>query len=252
LAGQGCIGTPNDTKPCTDSNACTDDLCSNGTCVSTRNDTIFNCNDFNDCTSNDTCTPTGLCQGTKNDSAPCSDGNLCTADQCFNATCQSVPNVTCTDTNTADCLTPKCDPKTGVCVPSPIEPGFQCAPSPVDDNCTVYICDRFDPDAYRQCIANGNGDSCDTGRCRAATRDLDECSSSSINTAGIIGGVIAGVAFLAIVGLAILILILFLLRKKVVDVLGSLNPFGKDVVIQDNPAHVDPTTTHTVPAELAG
>lgn len=245
VANVGCRGVANDTKPCTDYNLCTNDICNNGSCVSARNN-ASQCNDGNGCTINDQCFPDGSCKGTPSDTANCTDSNLCTTDRCFNATCISTSSVACTDSDTSDCLVPKCNPKNGKCDPTPIDPGFECAPPPKDDNCTVYVCDRFDPDAYRQCIKNGNGKDCNTGRCRSATRDLDECKSSDINTAGIIGGVIAGVAFIAIIILFIIVLILFLCRKKVVDVLGSFNPFGKDVVLHDNPAHVNPTDRKSV------
>jgi len=259
VAGSGCIGFPNNNKNCTDNNNCTDDVCQGGTCISTRNTTIDNCDDHNGCTLNDKCQPDGSCKGIKDDSANCTDGNACTADRCFNATCISVNSVVCTDTNADDCIKYKCNPATGDCDPVPITPGFYCRdPSTIADadNCTVYICSRFDPEAWATCIDNNKNsnttDRCNTGKCIKATRDLDRCKSSSINTAGIIGGVIAGVAFLAIIALAIIILILFLLRKKVIDVLGSLNPFGKDVFVHENPTHVNPVTSHTVPAELSG
>jgi len=244
LDKQGCIGVANDNKTCTDNNACTVDACSNGTCISVKNNNVSQCDDHNACTKNDACLNNGTCLCTGDDSLTCTDDNLCTKDTCFQAICRSVPNVQCNDPDTSDCIVYQCNPQTGACDPTPVDPGFQCAPPPQGDNCTVYICDRFNANDYRTCIQNGRTD-CNKGRCRSATKDIDDCKSSSINTAGIIGGVIAGVAFLAILAICLALLLLFLCRKKIPGLQGLFNPFGADVKVHDAKTYNDPVTTMT-------
>jgi cysteine-rich repeat protein len=85
----GCVNT-NNTAPCNDANACTtNDTCAGGTCVGGA---PLNCNDGNVCT-NDSCNPATGCLNTNN-TAPCSDGNSCTApDVCSLGSCVSGPPV---------------------------------------------------------------------------------------------------------------------------------------------------------------
>lgn len=72
--------------------------CMNGTC--TGSSPAVPCNDFNQCTVNDTCTPTGTCQGTMTTGA-CDDGNSCTTnDHCTNGSCAGTARTgTCDDNN---------------------------------------------------------------------------------------------------------------------------------------------------------
>ena len=72
--------------PCNDGNACTtSDTCGGGSC---QGGAPPNCNDGNLCT-DDTCYPASGCANTNN-TAPCSDGNSCTApDVCGGGSCQS-------------------------------------------------------------------------------------------------------------------------------------------------------------------
>ena len=80
----------NNTAPCNDGNACTtNDTCGGGTCVGGAPP---NCNDGNVCTT-DSCNPATGCANTNN-TAPCSDGNSCTApDVCSLGSCVSGPPV---------------------------------------------------------------------------------------------------------------------------------------------------------------
>src|SRR6185295_8227684 len=66
----GCT-TPAD---CNDNNACTTDVCNNGTCEHAP----VTCNDSNPCTT-DTCNPATGCVFTP---MVCDDGNPCTSDAC--------------------------------------------------------------------------------------------------------------------------------------------------------------------------
>ncbi len=90
--GSGVCSNPNkaDGSSCTDGNACTtNDACSAGTCVGGPPP---NCNDGNVCT-DDVCDPAIGCTN-PNNTAPCSDGNSCTApDVCGGGTCHSGPAV---------------------------------------------------------------------------------------------------------------------------------------------------------------
>jgi cysteine-rich repeat protein len=81
----GCVFT-NNTNPCDDGNACTlDDTCGGGTC---NGGPPPDCDDGNVCTT-DTCNPAIGCVNTNN-TAPCSDGDACTApDVCGGGTCHS-------------------------------------------------------------------------------------------------------------------------------------------------------------------
>jgi len=74
----------NNTQPCNDGSACTtNDTCAGGACVGGPPP---DCNDGNVCT-NDGCNPATGCTNTNN-TAPCSDGNACTApDVCGGGTC---------------------------------------------------------------------------------------------------------------------------------------------------------------------
>lgn len=72
--------------------------CMNGTCTGASPPEP--CNDFNQCTVNDTCTTMGSCQGTMT-TGVCDDGNSCTAnDRCTNGSCAGTARTgTCDDNN---------------------------------------------------------------------------------------------------------------------------------------------------------
>ncbi len=94
-AVSSCIGGP--PPDCNDHDVCTDDACDPGTGC-THDDNTAPCNDGNACTTNDTCSA-GSCQG----GAPpnCDDGNGCTDDTCYPATgCANTNNTApCSDGN---------------------------------------------------------------------------------------------------------------------------------------------------------
>src|SRR5207247_38644 len=104
---------------CDDNNACTTDVCDQGTGVCSN--TPITCNDNNACTT-DTCNPATGCVFTP---ITCNDNNACTTDTCNPATgCVFTP-ITCNDNNV--CTTDTCDPASG-CVFTP------------NDQCGIEIC----------------------------------------------------------------------------------------------------------------
>ena len=103
----GCYQAYN-TASCNDNNACTEnDHCVNGNCTGSPK----NCNDNNVCT-DDFCDPIdGHCFYINN-TASCSDGNLCTTnDFCSNGFCMAGPPIVCNDNNA--CTDDACNPTTG-------------------------------------------------------------------------------------------------------------------------------------------
>ena len=115
-----CVGEPLPAGTlCDDRNACTvNDACAaGGSCTGNPLSPGSGCDDHNACTSMDHCveTPQGniVCEGTA--TTDCSDGDLCTRDECDPATglC-SHPPVDCEDGNV--CTADSCDPATGACV----------------------------------------------------------------------------------------------------------------------------------------
>ena len=88
-----------DSSDCEDSNDCTDDICINGLC-SFSNDNTNLCNDELFCTENDRCV-NGVCAG---NSKICNDGFACTADTCneINNDCD-YNRISCTCLTDAEC-----------------------------------------------------------------------------------------------------------------------------------------------------
>ncbi len=152
LCGAGPVCT---TDPeCNDSNPCTNDACSGGTCSHTNNTatcsdgstcttgdvcsggsctagTALNCNDGNACT-DDACDPGTGCTHANN-TAACNDGNACTTGEaCANGTCSGGQAVTCDDGSA--CTTDSCTPGTGECTHASLN---------CDDgnSCTADSCD---------------------------------------------------------------------------------------------------------------
>ncbi len=92
-AEAGCTFTPN-SDDCDDGNACTvDDICSAGVC---KGGVAVQCNDSNPCT-DDVCDLDEGCLFTLN-SAPCSDGDVCTVgDLCEGGVCVGGETLNCDD-----------------------------------------------------------------------------------------------------------------------------------------------------------
>ena len=103
----------NISAPCDDGNACTvADFCKAGECTPGPN---LDCDDKNPCT-DDSCDAQAGC-GHANNTAPCSDGNACTAgDTCADGACVPGLAPACDDAN--PCTDDSCDPLKG-CINAP-------------------------------------------------------------------------------------------------------------------------------------
>jgi hypothetical protein len=217
----GC--NPPNTNPCSDGNACTGpDVCANGechgdptpasiACLATGTvcspqscDTVTgacvatpsNCDDGNPCT-DDTCNPDAVNPDSAcvhvNNTAACSDGNVCNgAETCQAGTCTAGTPLNCNDNN--PCTTDTCDPVTG-CQHTPITNGTACTdgnvcngaeicqagtctagtPLNCNDNnpCTTDTCDRATGCQHTPVT---NGTACDDGN--ACTR-ADSCQGGA-------------------------------------------------------------------------
>ena len=143
--------------PCDDNNACTqDDHCQAGWCAK---GTPLVCNDGNPCT-DDSCNPVTGCQTTPN-TAPCEDGNLCTAaDTCANGACSPGPAISCDDANL--CTDDSCDPDTG-CINAANAVGC-------DDN---NACTDGDLCADKSCQPGQSVDCDDSNPCTTDGCDVD-------------------------------------------------------------------------------
>ncbi len=87
----------NNTNPCVDENACTDnEVCENGTCIVTKKD----CDDNDDCT-DDSCDPATGCVNENNDSC---DPIVGCKDKPFGAPCGLRPNLLCTCDGSGACV----------------------------------------------------------------------------------------------------------------------------------------------------
>ena len=144
---------------CNDSNVCTDDTCTAGTCSHTNN-TGPCATDNNVCT-DDVCSA-GACTH-QNNTGPCTDGNPCTDDICGGGTCNSTPNTApCTDGN--PCTDDICSG--GTCISTnntaPCEDGNPCT---TGTTCGGGICGTYNTDP----CTDGNpctiGDTCSAGVC---------------------------------------------------------------------------------------
>jgi hypothetical protein len=123
---------------CDDGNACTTgDACSaEGVCVGAE--TVV-CQDENPCTTDSCDTAAGCVFAPSNEATEC-DGALCTSgDTCDNGTCVPGSVVACNDPNPDDCTYKSCNPDTGECDVTQLEPETHpCAdgnPCTDDDTC---------------------------------------------------------------------------------------------------------------------
>lgn len=157
----GCVFVPN-SNACDDNNACTDsDACMGGVCASGA---PVICEDENACTDN-TCDPLLGCVFIEN-SAPCDDGNACTAtDICENGDCMGNTPVVCQALD--QCHDAGiCDPDTGLCSNPPLSDGSGC-----DDS---NICTEGDHCESGSCISGIPLDCSDGDPCNGEeTCDLD-------------------------------------------------------------------------------
>jgi hypothetical protein len=118
----------NPTEPngsaCDDGNKCTfQDRCISGLCIGVTDSHGTFCDDHNPCT-DDSCSPTSGCVHTPN-TASCSDGNACTAnDRCSGGQCVGGADVNCDDHN--PCTADVCSASNG-CAHTALPDGTQCS-----------------------------------------------------------------------------------------------------------------------------
>lgn len=198
----GCVFV-NNTKPCTDNNACTvGDMCISGICLALPmppcNDnnvcTTDSCNpatgcvfvnntepctDGSACTQNDTCTA-GSCVG---EAITCNDGSFCTNDTCAPATGCVFTAISCSDGNACNGLE-TCDPQSGCAA--------GVAPNCNDSNaCTTDSCNPATGCVFTAVNCN-DGNACTADTCAPAVgcvntaincNDNNACTTDSCNTA---------------------------------------------------------------------
>jgi hypothetical protein len=131
---KGCVHVPIG-GICDDDNACTTgDHCEGGICIPGP---ALDCDDANVCTS-DLCQPDTGCQHEFN-SAPCNDGNTCTAnDTCATGTCQGGKVLSCDDSN--DCTTDSCNQLVGCVYTQNAGACDDLDPCTEEDACTGGVC----------------------------------------------------------------------------------------------------------------
>jgi hypothetical protein len=159
-------------KDCNDNDQCTTDTCTPGTgaCVHAPINVPVACDDTNPCT-NDTCSPTAGCQHSDNNTAACTDNNACTDDVCSAGVCLSTPK---------NCTSLSNDCNVGVCVGGTC----QAQPSNVNGSCDegLLACDATGKcDNAGHCV--GNRDACGTlsTACAPCTTEPG-CSSGRLCT----------------------------------------------------------------------
>lgn len=174
---------------CDDGDACTLDVCNNGTCT---NDAI-DPDDGSSCTT-DSCDPvTGVSNVPDDGACTNVDGATCTTPTCDpqdagadpTTGCVEIPDdLNCSDVDGATCTDPTCDPADGGADPTT---GCVEVPDDVacDDTfmCTTDVCDPADggADPTSGCVITPDDNACDDGAqctddvCQGAGGDVDGC-----------------------------------------------------------------------------
>ncbi len=187
------------TKDCNDNNPCSADSCVAGGCVHLASIATA-CDDGSACTSGDKCSASSQCQGTpiscddgtpctddscdaksgchfKANTAPCSDGDLCTAsDTCSGGKCAGTAK-NCNDGN--PCTADQCKPLTGQCVFAPTtascDDGNLCT---AKDACVSGVCLGVPLACPGSC-----GGGCDPLQgCQSAAVSCDDANSCTQDT----------------------------------------------------------------------
>ncbi|MBI3834345.1 MAG: hypothetical protein HY287_08460 [Planctomycetes bacterium] len=173
----GCYHT-NNTNSCDDFNACTtNDTCSGGSCVGGP---PLVCNDNNGCT-DDTCNPATGCVYTDN-SASCDDGNACTTnDTCAFGSCVGGPPLDCNDGNI--CTDDSCNPASGCVHVNNVAPCDDHDACTTGDTCAGGVCVGGPPpncDDGNVCT----DDACDHGTGCTHTNNTSACDDFNACTTG--------------------------------------------------------------------
>jgi hypothetical protein len=175
----GCQGQAMD---CNDESLCTTDTCENGECRNLPSNDSAACSDGDLCTINDVCLD-GDCIGT---AKPCDNGNVCLLRECQGGLCVNTGfNVDkgCDDGDLCT-LSDACGTN-GDCVGV----GLQCN----DDNpCTEDSCDKFSGECQFQNVVDGaecpsdddpcTGDGCQSGLCNQPLAEGTECEDGNACT----------------------------------------------------------------------
>jgi hypothetical protein len=159
----GCVHLHNN-APCEDGSVCTFfDTCQQGICVPGKD---VSCDDDNLCT-DDACDPDQGCLFVPN-TAPCSDGTVCTVDdQCNGGICEAGAPLDCDDQNV--CTDETCHPMDG------------CLHAPNDSNCDDQnACTTDTCDAQDGCLHAPIDADCDDSN--ACTEDTCDVDTGCVNT----------------------------------------------------------------------
>ena len=205
----GACQHPGLTGSCDDASACTKgDVCANGVCGGVA----VVCDDKNPCTL-DSCDATKGCTAAPDDTAKCSDDNVCSVeDACKGGVCLPGAATACDDSNL--CTTDNCDPKNGcvfaantlpcndndVCTLGDTCKGSACGNTgklPCNDGnpCTDDTCDGAKGCVFTNnsavCDDNNNctiGDTCKDGTCTPAAPspcdDKNPCTTETCDPKG--------------------------------------------------------------------
>jgi len=179
----GCVHT-NNSAQCDDFDPCTvTDSCSGGMCVGTG---LKACDDLNPCT-NDFCVPMAGCSSKPN-SAPCSDGSVCTvADVCTGGSCLPGEPLKCDDGN--PCTKDSCDPVKGCVFAAMAGACDDLNACTTDDHCEngkcvssqPADCDDKNPCTTDLCMPGGG---CKSVPNQAPCDDGDPCTAGDVCAAG--------------------------------------------------------------------
>jgi hypothetical protein len=155
-----------------DGNPCTNDTCSNGSCVHIAYTVATTCpDDGNPCTS-DVCSGTSCVHPAVGDGTGCNkDSSLCTnPDTCQGGVCTAGPTVNCT---AKECNTVACAPATGLCVYTPVGGTPVCGGiCSMAGTCSAGTCSGGSP---KNCTTAD--DQCNVGVCNPATA-LGDCEKN--------------------------------------------------------------------------
>jgi len=182
-------------NPCSDNNGCTDtDICNgNGTCIGN-----YKCPSSSTCASV-SCDPNvGNCVTTNAPNTTICNGNrnLCQS-RCLNGLCNNATTVCPPQNNASLCMTPVCQPSTGVCqlVPSngvPCNDGNSCTSS---DTCVKGVCTGVPivcPQPTNPCLSS----SCLLGTCvtnSLSNKPCDDLNACTVGDACVNGKCIPGI-----------------------------------------------------------
>ena len=179
IEGTGCVHLPLD-HGCDDLNTCTlDDTCVEGVCVGTVDEGAA-CTDGNLCTDDDTCQADGSCVGQV--ATDCTDGNPCTIDTCAPTGCLHTPDVDAPCDDGVPCTVSDRCRASGACLgdPTPCQPADQCIVGWCDPPTGTCLEEPQDCDDGNPCT----DDSCAPASGCANVANDATCDDGSLCTTG--------------------------------------------------------------------